>query len=246
MELFDKAVGITWLMLTYQQNRILARGNPPQDAATDRLSSLRQRAISLIRYWPTIVVLAFGGIYFGRSLLVAPPQPQTAELTGVGTPTAAPIETPQSPENENAILAAKGLRFSANFAQYLSRDFLPLPRPCMFKLVAPKALAPVRDQLVSAAMNSSVPNMENSGGNIIQPCEVEDERKDRNPELYGRRDFPSAGMVIHTSDKNITTRTYLAALFGSQSIPVTGDSILPSGSPENLIYIEIGRRLNNE
>jgi hypothetical protein len=213
MEWFDKAVGITWLVLTYQQNRILARGNPPQNETANRLSGLRQRFVGLARYWPTLIVVAFGGIYFGRSLIMPP----SAGLSSISTPAAAasPValgvaSTPVSeslstdsgpPPNPNEILAAKGLLFSPNFAQNLSRELLRLPRPCTFKLIAPKSLIPVRDQLVSAAMNSSVPDMENSGATLIAPCTVIDEQEDRNPELYGRRDFPDLGIVIHSSDQ---------------------------------------------
>jgi hypothetical protein len=180
------------------------------------------------------------GPSFLKRMNVALAHSQPADL--IGTPT--PAATPEPPEVTNAILAAKGLRFTPEFAQNLSRDLLSLPRPCTLKLIAPKPLIPVRDQLVSAAANSTVPSVESGEADKIARCDVIDEQEDQHPELYGRRDFPSVGMVIHTSEKNIGARKYLAALFGSQSTPIAGDSILPPGSPDNLIYIEIGQRLH--
>ena len=72
---------------------------------------------------------------------------------------------------------------------------------------------------------------------------VIDQEKDQHSELYVHHDFPEVGIAIHTSDSNLKVRDFLAGDFRSQSIPVSGDSTLPPGSPDNLIYIEIGNKL---
>ncbi len=150
----------------------------------------------------------------------------------------APPPTPSARE----MLEAKGLSFSEQFVYNLRWDFLRLPRPCNLKILAPPGMEAPRGQLVSAAMNASVQILNRPNGYYVPVCEIIDEQKDRMPLLYGPRNFPPFG-IIHTSESNIETREFLAEVFRSQSISVTGDSVLPPNSPANLIYIEFGRSL---
>ena len=53
MDLFDKAVAVAWLALTYQQNRILRAGNPPTATSPSWTRNL-------VHYWPTGLVVLLG------------------------------------------------------------------------------------------------------------------------------------------------------------------------------------------
>jgi len=179
-------------------------------------------------YWnfaPLILMTVAGVIWVVRT--VATPKPElTAVMSSASVLTTPPL-----------------LGFSQEFQQALHHDFLRIPRPCVFKVVAPQDDEGPRSQLVSAIMNAQVQFLNRPNEMLIATCQIVDEEKDRNVLLYGPHEFPSSGITIHTSQGNIETREFLAEVFRSQSIEVTGDSQLPADSPANLIYIEFGHRL---
>lgn len=165
------------------------------------------------------------------------------DVAGIEDKAQACVSAPPPTPSPLEALVAKGLAFSEQFSSNLRWDFLRLPRPCNLKILAPPGMENARSQLVSAAMNASVQILNRSNGYFIPVCQIIDEEKDRTPLLYGPHSFPPFGIIIHTSESNIETREFLADLFHSQSISVTGDSALPPNGPANLIYIEFGRSL---
>jgi hypothetical protein len=190
-----------------------------------------------VRYWLALFLIVF--VYLAtpilllqiKSALVEPTRTQeqtvTASVAAAPTPDTGP--TPY--------------KLSDQFASSLKHDFLSLPRPCVMKVTAPQQLQIVRSQIVGQAMNSFVSTVDGYGNWVIPACTIVDYQQDQRPELYGHSDFPAVGIVIHTSDKNLKVREFLAELFRGQSIPVAGDSTLPPGSPDAVIYIEIGHKL---
>jgi hypothetical protein len=199
----------------------------------ERFASTARNVATDFRWWLLPVLLLF--IYVAGPTLIT-------ELRKPAAPASAPttVETTSQPTPDTGPTA---YRLGDQFASNLYHDFLSLPRPCVMKIMAPPDLQFVRDQLVGRAMNAFVPTTDGYGNWVIPPCSIVNEQEDRHPELYGHHDFPAVGMAIHTSDNNLKARKFLAELFRSQSIPVSGDSMLPPGSPENLIYIEIGQKL---
>src|SRR6266849_2434124 len=206
------------------------------NAAIDRGVAPQARRRS---YWPWIAMAVIALAVWIPVYLTytAPRAVKATDMVVSGPPTLPP--TP----SEREMLEAKGLSFSEQFVYNLRWDFLRLPRPCNLKMLAPPGMEAPRGQLVSAAMNASVQILNRPNGYYIPVCQIIDEQKDRTPLLYGPHSFPLFGIIIHTSESNVETREFLAEVFRSQSITVTGDSVLPPGSPANLIYIEFGRSL---
>ncbi|SRR5216683_1540620 len=194
-----------------------------------RFSASIVRVGSDFRWWIAILLVGFLYGIVGRS--------QSPQTTG-NNPLR--ISSPTIPSSQTS--SPTPMAFSQQFLDNLTRDFLRLPRPCVFKILAPPELDSARSQLVSVAMNASVGLLKGSSF-VIPPCQIVDEEKDRTPLLYGPHEFPTTGITIHTSQGNIETREFLAQIFRSQGIQVTGDSVLLPNSPDNLIYMELGYRL---
>ena len=87
MDYFDKSVALAWLALTYQQNRILARGNPVEIESKTLGAQLKRE---LVLHWPTIVGILFIVAFLGRPYIIPsrrerPAQVPQAQLAISGT-----------------------------------------------------------------------------------------------------------------------------------------------------------------
>lgn len=124
----------------------------------------------------------------------------------------------------------------------LRRELFRIPRPCMVKVTAPQENMPLRLQLLSEVRNSRIPYL-NRSEKIIAECEVIEDEKDTNPNLYPDQPNPAPPgiIIIHTSPSQSEVAEFLALLFRQQTgFKVRSGTVMPPSSPEHLIYIQIG------
>jgi hypothetical protein len=111
MDWFDKAVALAWLALTYQQNRILRAGNPPQEGER-KASQWHTWLVPLGHYWPTLMGIIVIAVILLRPLLV--PRPVQESIIH---PTATiSLQTPPKVEGRRVIIPPRELSFNQTMA----------------------------------------------------------------------------------------------------------------------------------
>ena len=186
MDWFDKAVALVWLALTYQQNRILRAGNPPPEAL--RSSWLGWLKEPLSHYWPTLIVVLVGVVYFFRPL-VFPPSSVREGSPSIPSAQTALSTSPSVGDWRNVQPSPWAGPFGPIMAVELLQTFQQMPKPCVVKVTAPQENNNLRGTILwilQNAANCEVADNPIGPPNIDEPASIVKPTTD-------------AGIVIHYS-----------------------------------------------
>jgi len=212
MDWFDKTVAVVWLVLTYQQNRILRAGNPPTVAS-------QSRAWSFVHYWPTGLGVLIAMVIFLR--------PNLQSLVPVLFP------SPQSPSVQSAPSSPAANHIGTTFGLQLAQMLDRLPKPCAIKVTDPNK----QDEL-SSLIRWVVSYGNPSGGAICSLIGNNSEPPNiDNPPAVAPTTAP--GMVVHWDFTSGSVQA-VVHFFDSAAVKVSISHRLPPNAPPNFIWIDIG------